>query len=142
MDWSDLGNRWPAEPVSLKNDNLIFPATAKMVEKESKDCRLAKEGNYMGRNEDNHVGTAITFLMIGIGAGAIAALLLAPKSGEQLRKDIRRRYEDAREAMEDIAEEAKERVEEVMERGSDWVEEVEESARKRVAPLARALRRD
>jgi gas vesicle protein len=97
----------------------------------------------MGHREDsNQIGTAITFLLIGIGAGAIAALLLAPKSGEQLRRDIRRRYEDAREAIEDIAEEAKDRVEEVIERGSDWVDEVEESARKRVAPLARALRRD
>jgi gas vesicle protein len=97
----------------------------------------------MGHREDsNQVGTAITFLLIGIGAGAIAALLLAPKSGEQLRREIRRKYEDAREAMEDLAEEAKEKVEEVMERGSDWVDEVGETTRKRVAPLARALHRD
>jgi gas vesicle protein len=93
------------------------------------------------REENSQIGTAITFLLIGIGAGAVAALLLAPKSGEQLRRDIRRRYEDAREAMGDIAEEAKERVEEVLERGSDWVDDVNETARKRVAPLARALRR-
>lgn len=94
------------------------------------------------RDDSNQVSTAITFLLIGIGAGAVTALLLAPKSGQQLRKDIRRRYDDARDAIEDIAEEAKERVEEVIERGSDWVGEVEESTRKRVAPLARALRRD
>jgi gas vesicle protein len=97
----------------------------------------------MSNSEDsNQVGTALTFLLIGIGAGAIGALLFAPKSGEQLRREIRRRYDDARETIEDIAEEAKERVEAVMDRGSDWVDEVEESARKRVAPLARALRRD
>lgn len=96
-----------------------------------------------GRDDDNsNVATAITFLLIGIGAGALAALLIAPKSGEELRRDIRRKYKDAKDAVEEFADEAKERVGEAMERGADWVEEVEESARKRVAPLGRALRRD
>jgi gas vesicle protein len=93
-------------------------------------------------SEKNSVGTAVTFLLIGMGAGALAALLLAPKSGKQLRKDIRRKYDDARGAVEDFAEEAQDRVEEAMDRGADWVEEVSETARKRVAPLGRALRRD
>ncbi len=90
----------------------------------------------------NRVGTAITFLLIGVGAGALIALLYAPKSGEQLRRDIRRKYKDAREAVEDFADEARDQVESAMERGADWVEEVEKDARKRVAPLKRALQRD
>jgi len=97
----------------------------------------------MGHDDDgNQITTALTFLLIGIGAGAIAALLLAPKSGEQMRRDLRRTYDDAREALEDLAAEAKERVDDVIERGSDWVDEVGETTRKRVAPLARALRKD
>jgi gas vesicle protein len=88
------------------------------------------------------VGTAVTFLLIGMGAGALMALLFAPKSGKQLRRDIRRRYEDARGAVEDFADETRERVGDAMEQGADWVEGVEQSARKRVAPLSRALRRD
>jgi vacuolar-type H+-ATPase subunit H len=44
--------------------------------------------------------------------------------------------------MEDFADEAKDRVGDALERGADWVEEVEQGARKRVAPLGRALRRD
>jgi gas vesicle protein len=88
------------------------------------------------------VGTAVTFLLIGMGAGALMALLFAPKSGKQLRRDIRRRYEDARGAVEDFADETRERVGDAMEQGADWVEGVEQSARKRVAPLTRALRRD
>lgn len=90
----------------------------------------------------NQVGTAVTFLLIGVGVGALIALLYAPKSGEHLRRDIRRKYKDAREAVEDFADEAREQVESVMERGADWVEEVEKDARKRVAPLKRALQRD
>jgi gas vesicle protein len=90
----------------------------------------------------NQVGTAITFLLIGMGAGALIALLYAPKSGEDLRRDIRRKYKDARDAVEDLADEARDQVEDVLERGADWVEEVGKDARKRVAPLKRALQKD
>jgi gas vesicle protein len=98
----------------------------------------------MGDKKDlgNQAGTAFAFLLIGMGAGALIALLYAPKSGEQLRRDIRRKYKDARGAVEDFAEEARERVEDALERGADWVEEVEKDARKRVEPLKRALQRD
>jgi gas vesicle protein len=101
-------------------------------------------GNYMSDRKDlaNQVGTAITFLLIGMGAGALIALLYAPKSGEDLRRDIRRKYKDAREAVEDLADEARDQVEDVLERGADWVEEVGKDARKRVAPLKRALQKD
>ncbi len=95
-----------------------------------------RHGDYEA-SEKSTVGTAITFLFIGLGAGALVALLLAPKSGRQLRKEIRRGYEDARDAVESFTEQAKDRVEEVMERGSDWVE----TAREKVEPLRAAVRR-
>lgn len=38
------------------------------------------------------VGTVIAFLLIGAGIGAGVALLLAPKSGPDLRDTITRRY--------------------------------------------------
>jgi gas vesicle protein len=98
-------------------------------------------GKYEVSEHDNQVGTAITFLLIGLGAGALAGLLLAPKSGRQLRREIRRKYEDAKDAVEDFAGEARERVEEAVERGSEWVEEVEETARKKAAPFGRSIRR-
>jgi gas vesicle protein len=94
-----------------------------------------RTGSYESSDKST-AGTAVTFLLIGLGAGALVALLLAPKTGKQMRKDLRRKYDDARDAMEDFAEEAKERVNEVVERGSEWVE----NARERVEPLGRALR--
>ena len=98
-------------------------------------------GKYEASEHSSQVGTAITFLMIGLGAGALVGLLLAPKSGEETRKDLRRRYKDARETIEDWTEDAadavKEAAEEVMERGSDVADEV----RKRVAPVAKNFRR-
>ena len=94
-----------------------------------------RTGSYESSDKST-AGTAVTFLLIGLGAGALVALLLAPKTGKQMRKDLRRKYDDARDAMEDFAEEAKERVTEVVERGSEWVE----TARERVEPLSKAMK--
>ncbi len=94
-----------------------------------------RTGRYESSDKST-AGTAVTFLLIGLGAGALAALLLAPKTGKQLRRDIRRKYDDAREAVEDFADEARERVSDVMERGSEFVE----TARERMEPLSRAMR--
>lgn len=92
------------------------------------------------KSDKSSVGTAVTFLLIGMGAGALLALLFAPKSGEELRQDIRRKYEDAKDAVEDFADDAKDRVGKAVDRGAEWVDDVKESARKRMEPLRDAIR--
>ncbi len=77
--------------------------------------------------------TAITFLFIGLGIGALAALLFAPKSGRQMRKLLRRKYEDAVEQ----ADELLERGNELLERGSEFAH----TAKEKVKPFARAAAR-
>jgi gas vesicle protein len=96
-------------------------------------------------SESSNVGTAITFLLIGLGAGALAGLLLAPKSGKQLRRDLQRGYEDAKDTVGDWADEAKDRVREagdrvrdVASRGADLASDL----REKVEPLRRAINRD
>ena len=54
-------------------------------------------------SEGGSVNIAITFLLIGLGAGALTALLLAPKTGKQMRRDLQRGYKDARGTLEDWA---------------------------------------
>ena len=88
-------------------------------------------------NSDSPVGMAVTFLLIGLGIGAAVVLLLAPKTGKQMRKDLRRSYEDALETISDWSDEAKERFEEAVEKGSEFTEEL----RERAEPLGRMLRR-
>ena len=44
-------------------------------------------GKYEG--SESTAGTAITFLLIGFGVGAAVGMLLAPKAGRQLRKEMR-----------------------------------------------------
>jgi gas vesicle protein len=106
-------------------------------------------------SEDGSVGTAITFFMIGLGAGALAGLLLAPKSGKQLRRDLRRGYEDARETLGEWSDEARERIQDAKDRvheagdrvrdaasrGVEIAEELRDTAREKVEPLRRAVNR-
>ncbi len=102
-----------------------------------------RSGRYES-SDSSHIGTAITFLLIGLGAGALAGLLLAPKTGKQMRRDLQRGYEDAKDTIEDWAEEAKDRVREasdrvreVASRGADLADEI----RERVEPLRKAINR-
>ena len=92
------------------------------------------EGNY---ERSGNVGTAITFLLIGLGAGAVVGMLFAPKAGRQMRRDLRRGYETARETFDDWKENAKDFADEVMERGSDLADDL----RERVTPLTKAAKR-
>jgi gas vesicle protein len=102
-----------------------------------------RSGRYES-SEGIHLGTAVTFFLIGLGAGAMTALALAPKTGRQFRKDLKRGYNDARDTLQDWSEEArdrvrdaKERVRDVAERGADLAEDL----REKVEPLRRAINR-
>jgi gas vesicle protein len=93
-----------------------------------------QEGKY---ERSGNVGTAITFLLIGLGAGAVVGMLFAPKAGRQMRRDLRRQYDTARETFDDWKENAKDFAEEVMDRGSDLADEL----RDRVTPLTKPAKR-
>src|SRR6202035_672415 len=95
-------------------------------------------------SDGNNVGTAITFFLIGLGAGALTALALAPKTGKQFRRDLKRGYDDAKETLEDWTEEAKDRVRDAKERVRDVAErgaDLAEDLREKVEPLRRVVSR-
>ena len=92
-----------------------------------------REGRY---ESGSNIGTAITFLLIGLGAGAVVGMMFAPKTGRQLRRDLRRGYESARDTLDDWKETARDIAEEAIERGSDLADELKD----RVKPLARGIR--
>jgi gas vesicle protein len=89
-------------------------------------------GDYQPSDRSN-AGLAITFLFIGLGAGALAALLFAPKTGKQIRRELRRKYESAKDVIEDWQEQAGD----VIEKGSEWAN----TAKEKVAPFAKAVKR-
>jgi gas vesicle protein len=93
-----------------------------------------REGKYEA-SEQGSLGTAVTFLLIGLGAGTLIGLLCAPKAGKQMRRDLRRRYEEARDTIDNWREEARGAAEDALERGAELAEEL----RDRVTPLTRAF---
>ena len=100
-------------------------------------------GDYQPSDRSS-VGLAITFLFIGLGAGALAALLFAPKSGKQIRRELRRKYESAKDVIEDWQEQAGDVIEKGSEWASnakDWANTAKETAREKVAPFAKAVRK-
>ncbi len=79
--------------------------------------------------KDNKAGTVLAFLM-GMGIGAAAALLLAPKAGDEMRGDItdalggsldqlRQRAKDLNRRSQKLAETAKDQLQEAVNEGTD-----------------------
>jgi gas vesicle protein len=111
------------------------------------EVTIMRFGRYES-SDGNNAGTAVTFFLIGLGAGALAALALAPKNGKQFRRDLKRGYNDAKDTLQDWTEEAKdrvrdakERVRDVAERGVDMAEDLRDAAREKTEPLRRIVTR-
>ena len=89
-------------------------------------------------------GLGITMLLIGLGAGALTALLFAPRSGRQTRRMLRRKYEDTIDTI-------NERTDEWKDRGAGWAEtargwigsakDAAENVSERIRPMAKEARR-
>jgi len=91
----------------------------------------ASEGEY--RSSGSNVTLALAMLFIGVAAGALTALLLAPKTGRQMRRTLRRKYEDAREVMDDFTDQAGD----WLDKGSDWAEKAKSSVSQFKKPFVR-----
>ncbi len=111
-----------------------------------------RSGRYESSDGARTTATAITFFIIGAGAGALAALLLAPKTGKQFRKDLQRGYEDAREAFGDWADEAAENLKDRVREAGDTVRDaatrgirvasdLADTARENIEPIRRAVKK-
>ena len=96
------------------------------------------EGEYepSGRNT---VALGLALLMIGFAAGAIAAALMTPKTGKQMRRELRRKASDLRDRMDDWTDQAgdfREKAAEFAGKAQDWAD----AAKERVGPLAKKFR--
>ena len=84
-------------------------------------------------SDRSKIGTALTFLFVGLGVGALTALLFAPKSGRQLRKSLRRGIEDARDVLDDWTDQAGD----IARRGA----EIAGAAKEKITPLTKSIRK-
>jgi gas vesicle protein len=98
---------------------------------ESQAYDYASEGEY--RSSGSNVSFALTLLFLGLAAGALTALLLAPKTGRQMRRSLRRKYEDARDVMDDFTDQAGD----WLDKGSDWADKAKGRVAQFKKPFAR-----
>ncbi len=88
----------------------------------------------------NTVAAGLALLLIGFAAGAIATALMTPKTGRQMRRELKRRAGDLRERVEDWSDQAGDLVDkgsDLANKASDWAD----AAKEKVGPLAKKFRR-
>ena len=79
------------------------------------------------QSDSRSLSVGLTMLFIGLAAGALVTLLLTPKTGKQMRRSLRKKYEDARELMEDIGDQAGDWID----KGAEWADK----AKSKMPPL-------
>jgi gas vesicle protein len=100
---------------------------------------FVSEGEYESSGR-NTVAFGLALLLIGFAGGAIAAALMTPKTGKQMRRSLKRKLDDARESMDDWRDQAGDWVDkgsDLANKASDWAD----AAKQKVAPLAKKIRR-
>ena len=104
----------------------------------SDDTEVVSQGEYEPSGS-NTVVIGLALLFIGFAAGAIAAALMTPKTGKQMRRELKRKADGLRDKVEDWSEQAGDWVDkgsELAGKASDWAD----AAKERVAPLAKKFR--
>jgi gas vesicle protein len=96
-----------------------------------------------GRGEDAGMGTQLTCFAIGATIGAVVALLLAPKSGRELRQDVadatRKGVDRARETGSQLSTRAGEYYETAAARAGELASNAREAASRRGELLGSAV---
>jgi gas vesicle protein len=70
---------------------------------------------------DCNVATKVSYFLAGIGIGAAVALLFAPQSGEETRKQIAERAQDGKEFVAHKGREIRKQAEDLVDQGKDLV---------------------
>jgi gas vesicle protein len=74
-------------------------------------------------------GNSFVWFLAGLGLGAIAGILYAPRSGSETREALRSKAEEGREFMRDQARQAREQASEWADRGRDILNQQKEQFR-------------
>jgi gas vesicle protein len=64
----------------------------------------------------------VTYFVIGIALGLLGGLLLAPRSGEEIREDVRRRTHGGLDYLNQQAERVRQRTEAAVHKTKEWLD--------------------
>lgn len=85
-------------------------------------------------------GSGILWFLAGLGIGAAVGILYAPKAGEDIRVDLRRRAEQGRDVVRDRARQAKEQAGTWADKGRDYLNQQRDQIRSAVDAGRQAYR--
>jgi gas vesicle protein len=68
-----------------------------------------------------NVGTKVSYFVAGLGIGAAVALLFAPQSGEETRKQIAERAQEGKDFVASKGREIRKQAEDLVDQGKDLV---------------------
>lgn len=78
---------------------------------------------------DSNGGNSLGWFLAGLGIGAIAGVLYAPRSGSETREALRARAEEGRDLLRNRAREAREQAEQWVDRGKEVLTQQKEQFR-------------
>jgi gas vesicle protein len=81
------------------------------------------------RKQGNHQGSRLTYLLAGLGIGALVGMLLAPQSGDETREWFATKYKDGMDSVNAKVKQTREQFSELIERGQQQVGEAVDKGR-------------
>jgi gas vesicle protein len=74
-----------------------------------------------------HIESSFAYLLIGMAIGMTAGVLLAPRSGQETRENVRRRTSEGLDYLNQRAERLRDSTEKAVNRGKEWIGQQRES---------------
>lgn len=71
---------------------------------------------------------SVPYLFIGIGLGIVAGLLMAPRSGEEIRQDVRRRANEGLNYLNQQVSKVRDGTGKAVAKGKQWIAQQREAA--------------
>ena len=81
------------------------------------------------KKQSNHQGSRLTYLVAGLGIGALVGVLLAPQSGDETREWFAARCKDGMDSVNAKVTQARQQVAELIDRGQQQVGEAVDKGR-------------
>jgi gas vesicle protein len=90
----------------------------------------------------DNVGSKVTYFLVGLGVGALAGILFAPKSGEETRDFLAKKADEGKDYAQKKARELRERADELIERSKEVAGRQKDSITAAVEGAREAYRRE
>lgn|SRR5487761_1065754 len=81
------------------------------------------------KKQPNHQRSRLTYLVVGLGIGALVGVLLAPQSGDDTREWFATKYKDGVDSVNAKVRQTRQQVGELIDRGQQQVGEAVEKGR-------------